>query len=116
MTKGRKTKVKVELKYSLLNEKFVSAIGERLLKRLRDAISNWKKNKEKQTEDELVEAYVQSLVAFWKKSKLKDLKNLDLKGDFDIIVDLIYKKGRKPNSIRLENNPALKEGLRNLIK
>ena len=50
------------------------------------------------------------------KKFINIIKDYDLKGDFDITIDLVYKKGRKPNSIRLENNPAVKEELQKLIE
>lgn len=112
----KKTKSKVEVKYSLLNEQFVSVIGKRLLKRLQDAIVKWKESKEKQTEAEIIDAYVQSLVTYWKKSKLRDFKDYALTKKIDLTVDLVYKKGRKPNSIRLENNKKLKDELFKLVK
>jgi hypothetical protein len=115
-TVAKKIKSKVELKYSLLNEEFVSAIGKRLSKRLQDAIAKWKESKEKQTEAELIDAYVQSLVTYWKKSKLRDFKKYTLTKDIDLTVDLVYKKGRKPNSIRLQNNKNLKDELLKLDK
>ena len=116
MTNGRKKKPQIELKYSLLDPKFQSAIGKRLSQKLKDAIASWKENKDNKTAEELVALYIQSLVSYWKKSKLKDLKDFDFKGDFEITIDLVYKKGRKPNSIRLESNSALKEELLKLIK
>ena len=114
MPRGRKSKPKIELKYSLLNEKFTSTIGKRLTKNLQNSISKWIKDKNDQNANELVELYVQSLITYWEKSKLRDVQEVQLNKDFNIVVDLIYKKGRKPNSIRLENNSHLKEELSKL--
>ena len=113
MARGRKKKLKIELKYSLLDDKFISTIGKRRTQKLKDAISNWKKNKSTQTADELTDIYIESLVSYWKKGKLKNFKDYELDGDFNLIVDLTYKKGRKPNTIRLDNNSSLKEQLLN---
>ena len=106
-----KSKSTSELKYSLLNEKFTTVIGERRATQLRDAISNWVKEKKKRNADALTDVYVQSLIAYWKKTKLKDFKKYEVTKDSDLIVDLVYKKGRKPNTIRLENNPVLMKEL-----
>ena len=116
MPRGRKPKPKIELKYSLLNEKFTSTIGKRLTQNLQNSILKWTKDKNDQNANELVELYVQSLSAYWKKTKLKDTREVQVDKDFNIIVDLVYKKGRKPNSIRLENNPLLKDELLKLHK
>ena len=115
-TKMAKSKSTIELKYSLRNEEFTTAIGKRRAIQLRDAISNWVKDKKKRNADALTDVYVQSLLAYWKKTKQKDLKKYEVTKDSDLIVDLVYKKGRKPNTIRLENNPVLKEELLKLHK
>ena len=111
MPRGRKPKPKIELKYSLLNDTFTSTIGKRLTQNLQNSISKWTKDKNDQNAKELIESYVQSLAAYWKKTKLKDTQQVQLDKDFNLVVDLVYKKGRKPNSIRLENNPLLKDEL-----
>jgi hypothetical protein len=116
MAKARKRKSRIELKYSLLDDKFVSTIGKTRTQKLKDSIFNWKKKQNKQAADELIDIYVQSLVSYWKKTKLKNFKKHELDGDFDLVVDLIYKKGRKPNTIRLDNNSLLKEQLLRQLK
>ena len=111
MPRGSKPKLKIELKYSLLNETFTSTIGKRLTSNLQNAISKWIKDKSDKNAKELIELYVQSLSTYWKKTKLKDMQDVQLVKDFNLIVDLVYKKGRKPNSIRLDDNTLLKEEL-----
>ena len=110
-----KSESTIELKYSLLNQEFTTAIGKRRTTQLKDAISNWVKYKKKSNADALTDVYVQSLIAYWKKTKLKDFKKLEVMKDSDLIVDLVYKKGRKPNTIRLENNPVLKKDLLKIL-
>jgi hypothetical protein len=116
MAKGRTKKPQIELKYSLLIPKFQSTIGKTLSQKLKDSIASWKEKKDDKTADELVALYIQSLVSYWKKTKCKDFKDYDVGKDFNLIVDLVYKKGRKPNSIRLDNNPGLKRELSALLK
>lgn len=111
MPRGKRPKLKIELKYSLLNEIFTSTIGKRLTKNLQNAISRWIADKNDQNAKELIDLYVKSLSAYWKKTKLKDMHEVRINKDITLIVDLVYKKGRKPNSIRLENNPLLKDEL-----
>lgn len=111
MARGRKPKPTIELKYSLLNDTFTSTIGKRLRNNLQGSISKWTKEKNDTNANELVELYVRSLSIYWKKTKFEDLSAYSLDKDFNLVVDLVYKKGRKPNSIRLENNPLLKEEL-----
>ena len=36
-------------------------------------------------------------------------------GDLDVGVDLVYKKGRMPDSIRRKNNPVLTEEVERLV-
>ena len=114
MARGRKPKPTIELKYSLLNDTFTSTIGKRLTNNLHGSILKWTKDKSEQNATELVDLYIRSLSAYWKKTKFDDLSTCELDKDFNLIVDLVYKKGRKPNSIRLENNPLLKEELASL--
>jgi hypothetical protein len=109
--KGRTPKPKIELKYSLLNDQFTSTIGKRLTSNLQNSISKWTKDKNEQNAKELIELYGRSLSAYWKKTKLRDMQEVQLEKDFNLVVDLVYKKGRKPNSIRLDNNPLLKAEL-----
>ena len=116
MLKGRKKIIKVVLKYSLLNDTFLSKIGKRLAIGLKDSISNWSRDKNQKNANELIQLFIQTLSTYWKKTKLEDFKEYELTNDFDLIVDLIYKKGRKPNTIQLKNNPAQKEALLELYK
>lgn len=111
MPRGRKPKPKIELKYSLLNETFSSTIGKRLANNLQNSILKWTKDKNEQNAKALIDLFVQSLSTYWKKTKLKDVQEVDLEKELNLVVDLVYKKGRKPNSIRLENNPLLKDEL-----
>ena len=111
MPRGKKPKPKIELKYSLLNDTFTSTIGKRLTNNLQNSISKWTKDKTEQNANDLIAMYVQSLATYWKKTKLKNLKDYKLDKDFNLVVELVYKKGRKPNSIRLDNNQLLKEKL-----
>jgi len=82
----------------------------------RSVISKWTKDKNEQNAKALVDLFVQSLSTYWKKTKLKDVQEVDLEKDLNLVVDLVYKKGRKPNSIRLENNPLLKEEIGKLYR
>jgi hypothetical protein len=109
----RKTK-DIHLKYSLLSEDFTSAIGKRRTQNLREAISNWTADKNDETAEQLIGAYVDSLVTYWKKTDLADIDSGQVKDGYELTVDLVYKKGRKPNTVRLENNPDLKKELRRL--
>jgi hypothetical protein len=115
MPKGRKKKKEVQLKYSLLNNGFVSAIGKRRTAQLREAIGTWTEDKNEQTADRLIRTYVDSLVAYWSKTGTGDLRDIESRPGMGVTVDLVYKKGRKPNSIRLENNPFLTEELTKLL-
>ena len=116
MPKGRKKIIKVVLKYSLLNDTFLSKIGKRLAIGLKDSISNWTKDKNEKNANELIQLFIQTLSTYWKKTKLKDVSEYELTNNFDLVVDLVYKKGRKPNTIQLKNNPAQKEALLELYK
>jgi len=107
MPKTRKKKQNVQLKYSLLSDEFVSTIGRRRAAGLRQAIDTWTGDKSDTNAGVLVHAYVDSLVAYWSRTKLGDLQEFESDGDLEVTVDLVYKKGRKPNSIRLENNALL---------
>ena len=114
MARGRKPKPTIEHKYSLLNDSFTTTIGKRLTNNLHGSILKWTKDKNEKNAEELVELYVRSLSTYWKKTRCEDLSDYSLDKDFNVVVDLVYKKGRKPNSIRLENNLLLKEQLTNL--
>ncbi len=107
-------KSKIHLKYSLLSDDFRSAIGKRRTQKLREAISSWTADKNEATAGQLIAAYVDSLTAYWKKTRLADIDRDQAQDGYELIVDLVYKKGRKPNSVRLEDNPALKEELSQL--
>ena len=103
--------MKVSLKYSLLNDKFTDTVGKRLTSKLREAISSWTNEKNESNAEQLIDLYIQALSSYWKKTGLEDLNSDGLNKDLNLVVDLVYKKGRKPNSIRLDNNPALKKEL-----
>lgn len=111
-----KTKQKIQLKYSLLDEKFKSALGKRQTEKLQKSIGDWKTDPNKKNEDELINTYIEALLSFWKKTKLRDFKDVELKKDFDLVVDLVYKKGRRPNTLRLDSNLVVKKALQNLIR
>ncbi len=111
-----KTKQKIKLKYSLLDEKFKTALGKRQTEKLQNAIADWKGEPDKKNEDALISAFMESLLAFWKKSKMKDFKGMELKKEFDLVVDLVHRKGRKPNTLQLDNNQVLKKELLKLLK
>ena len=112
MTNSKST---IELKYSLLSEEFTKAIGKTSTKKLKDAIEKWTANKTKKSADVLINLFIESLTTYWQKTKLKDFKGKEVTRDTDLIVDLVYKKGRKPNTIRLENDQKLKKEVTNLL-
>ena len=104
-------KNEIHLKYSLVTDDFPSKIGKRMASSLRSAIDDWMETETIGAKQTLVETYISSLVAYWKKTKLQDIDTEDLSEEDDLIVDLVFKKGRKPNTIRLENNSDLKNEL-----
>jgi hypothetical protein len=93
----------------------VSTIGKKRAARLREAIDTWTEDKDEQTASRLIESYVDSLVTYWSKTGMDDLHDIEPRRGMNVTVDLVYKKGRKPNSIRLENNPLLTKELTNLL-
>lgn len=111
-----KSKSPIELRYSLLNEEFTKTIGKTRTKQLKDAIVAWTGEKTKKTSDQLTSLYIESLTTYWSKSKLRDFKKYEVTRDSDLIVDLVHKKGKRPNSIRLEDDPKLKKELLKLLK
>lgn len=111
-----KTKSTIELKYSLLNEGFIKAIGKKRSIDLKNAVANWINDKSKKNADKLTNLFVESMVAYWQKTKLKDFKGLEVTKDSNLIVNLVYKKGRRPNAIQIENNPKLKKELLQILK
>ena len=104
----------IHLKYSLLSGEFRSTIGKRRAQRLREAISSWTEDKNDENAEQLVDTYVDSLAAYWKKTALADVDREQARDGYQLTVDLVYKKGRKPNTVRIEDNPMIKEELRQL--
>jgi hypothetical protein len=111
-----KSKSTIELKYSLLNEEFTKVVGKKGSADLKNAIATWTTDKTKKNAYELTKVYIEAIIAYWQKTKLKDFKGLEVKKDSDLIVNLIYKKGRRPNAIQLDNDPKLKKRLIELVK
>ena len=107
MPRGKRKNI--HLKYSLLSDEFRSTIGKRRSQKLREAISKWSGDKNEQNAEQLVEAYVDSLATYWKKTNLSDVDREQAQGGYRLTVDLVFKKGRKPNTVRIEDNPRLKE-------
>jgi hypothetical protein len=112
MPRGKRKSI--HLKYSLLSEEFRSTIGKRRAKRLRQAISTWTEDKSEENAAQLAETYIDSLSTYWKKTDLADVDREQAQDGYKLTVDLVYKKGRKPNTVRIEDNPKLKEELRHL--
>lgn len=112
MPRGKRKNI--HLKYSLLSEEFRSTIGKRRVQKLRGAISKWTGDKNEENAEQLVEAYVDSLAAYWKKTDLSGVDREQAQDGYGLTVDLVFKKGRKPNTVRLEDNPSLKEELQQL--
>jgi hypothetical protein len=112
MPRGKRKSI--HLKYSLLSDEFRSTIGKRRAQRLRQAISNWTEDKTEETAGQLAETYIDSLAAYWKKTDLADVDREQARDGYGLTVDLVYKKGRKPNTVRMEDNPRLKEQLQQL--
>jgi len=110
----REKRKNIHLKYSLLRDEFRSTIGKRRTRKLRGAISSWTEDKNQENAEQLVEAYVDSIAAYWKKTDLADVNREQARNGYHLTVDLVYKKGRKPNTVRLEDNPKLKEELHQL--
>jgi hypothetical protein len=104
----------IHLKYSLLSEEFRSTIGKRRTQKLREAISRWTGDKNDENAKQLVETYIDSLTAYWKKTGLAHIDREQAQDGYRLIVDLVFKKGRKPNTVRIEDNPRLKEELQQL--
>jgi hypothetical protein len=111
MTMAKGQSRNIHLKYSLLSDEFRSTIGKRRAQRLREAISSWTGDK---NQEQLVETYIDSLAAYWKKTGLAGVDRNQARDGYRLTVDLVYKKGRKPNTVRIEDNPRLKEELRQL--
>ena len=112
---AKRTVKDLHLKYSLLQDDFASAIGKRRTQSFREAISTWSTNQTEENAKRLVEVYVDSVMAYWKKKALPRIDEKQTKGGLSVTVDVVYKKGRKPNTIRLEDNPTLKEHLRQSV-
>lgn len=111
-----KSKSTIELRYSLLNEDFTKSIGKKRSTDLKNAIANWTNDKTKKKADELTNVYIESLLTYWQKTKLGDFKGKEVTKDSDLTVNIIYKKGRRPNAIQLENDVKLKKELLKLVK
>jgi hypothetical protein len=115
MPKRKEKSQEVHLRYSLLSENFQEAVGKRLVKKLERAITRWTSDKNDRTASELVDAYVESMASYWKRSDMHELEEHKPLNGFRLTVDLVYKRGRKPNTIRLEDNPRLKQQLKSLF-
>jgi hypothetical protein len=112
MPRGKRKSI--HLKYSLLSEEFRSTIGKRRSQKLREAITRWTEDKNEENAQELVQTYIDSLTTYWKKTGLADVDREQEQDGYRLTVDLVFKKGRKPNTVRIEDNPRLKEELRQL--
>jgi hypothetical protein len=116
LQKMAKSSSTIELRYSLLSEEFTKAIGKKRTTDLKNAISKWTTDKAKKSADELTNLLIEALTTYWQKSKLKDFKKYEVTNVSDLIVDVVHRKGRPPNTIRLENIPKLKKELLKLAK